>query len=177
VARGRKTQVRDVDRGYAAMMRRIAAAERGAVRVGLRERDARRRYPSGVTVGQVALWQEQGTATAPRRPFLSGYMDLNSRRIGREVTEALRKNVRRGDAERRLGAIADEALRGVRAAYWRLRPLAPSTVEGKGSRRPMVDTGLLDRSLSGWAEVEEGGSLLGRAASAARGALGRLLGR
>lgn len=109
-------------------------------------------YPGkGVSIAEVAWFQEFGTSTIPERPFLrwtlsehQGYFP----HLGRALLSALR-NPQRDYKKylRAVGVIAEQDIRDM-MMHGAFEPLAISTIAKKGSSRPLVDTGLLRQSIT-----------------------------
>ena len=167
-------KIRDIDRGFNRFVRNVADAQRGHVRVGILPKDAARTYHTGVTVGEVAAWHEQGSPTMPARPFLSSWFQRRGLRYLSEVTDAIRHNMLRGGARQALRALGQRAVSEVRAGFRSLAPLARSTVERKGNARILRTTGLLARTIS--ADVDVRRARTSAAGTVSRGAALRGLG-
>jgi hypothetical protein len=125
-------------------------------------------YPNGRSVAQIAAIQEFGTARIPARPFVRHAL----RSVG-EVQAVLRaesaaitsKNRKAPTACRRVAqAMAALVVRAIDESPGWAKPNAPETVRRKGSDHPLIDTGLLRRSVHwrvvrGSATAEEGPSV------------------
>ncbi len=111
---------------------------------------------SGLTVAEVATFHEFGTSTIPARSFIRGWFDESV-----EKNRALILSQLRLVAEGKLGleqALERVALKCEADVKRRIRnrippPLAPATVQRKGSSVPLIDTGQLRASVRGKAEV------------------------
>ncbi len=118
---------------------------RGAsVRVGFLDRAT---YPDGTLVAQVAFWNEVGTKRAPPRPFMRSMIASKSPRWGIALGLALKRT--RYDARAAL-RIMGEGISGQLVqsiVNWSDPPNAPSTVAAKGFNKPLIDTGLMQRSV------------------------------
>jgi hypothetical protein len=145
-----------MDRGFDRFVRNVQDAQRGHLRVGILPKDAARTYRTGVTVGEVAAWHEQGTATMPARPFLTSWFERRGLRYLSEVTDVIRHNMQRGGARQALRSLGQRAVSEVRAGLRSLAPLARSTVERKGNARVLRATGLLARTISTDVDVRRG---------------------
>lgn len=125
---------------------------RGAhVRVGFL---ASATYPAGVDdekaglhVAQVAAWNEWGTATSPERPFFRDMVEKKSPRWGVTLGNILRKN--NYDGERSLSLMGEvvkgQLVQSIR--NWSSPANAPRTVAKKGFNKPLIDTGVMLRSV------------------------------
>lgn len=106
-------------------------------------------YPDGTLVADVAMMMEHGTSTVPPRPFIQQAIKRNQKKIradllkmgvaickGESVDGEIEKMQK--DLE---GIFAEEIDKGNFASN------AESTVKRKGSSQPLVDTGLLKKSV------------------------------
>lgn len=109
------------------------------------------RYPNGVSVIDVAVWNHNGTENIPSRPFLT-----SSRRAMITATIALRRklaqeinagNLDIDTAVNQIGAICSSVVKKSITA-WQDPPNAQSTIERKGVNNPLVDTGLMRQSVT-----------------------------
>jgi hypothetical protein len=111
---------------------------------------------SGLTVAEVATFHEFGTRTIPQRSFIRGWFDESV-----EKNRALILSQLKLVAAGKLGleqALERVALKCEADVKRRIRnrippPLAPATVQRKGSSVPLIDTGQLRASVRGKAEV------------------------
>ncbi len=108
------------------------------------------------TIGEVATRNEFGLGV-PERSFLRAWFDLNKSRIRREIADACKEALRptrngrpKRNKEQAMRDLGRRYVAEVRA--WILDgvppPNAPSTIARKGSDTPLVDTGLMMRSIS-----------------------------
>jgi len=137
------SRVRDIDRGFRRVVRQFRDANL----------EAAAGYPVGTT-GTLAsegtpIWQymtinEEGSKTIPSRPFMSDAWDSNVDRYTR-ISDAGMAQVTVGrttvrDVMLRVAVeMANDIKRSI--ATGSFEPNAPSTVERKGSSRPLFDTG------------------------------------
>lgn len=144
--------VKDTDKGYNELVRRIDAIGRFHVLVGILEADGGKVYEdAALTVLEVAAIHEFGTDTIPERSFLRGWFDSNIDRA-REALRRLMVSVVEGKStpERALaqfgawlkGEIQKRMAEGIPP------PLADVTIERKGSSVPLIDTGQLRSSIN-----------------------------
>jgi len=118
---------------------------------------------SGITVAQNAAFQEFGTREDPQRSFLRSTMKERRKDIIEVwATESGRALEGKQTALRALSRIGEAIVDMIREKLDRAQgwawPLDASTVEEKGSRRPLFETGKLYRNLS-WA-VRKGGTVV-----------------
>lgn len=146
--------VQDVDKGYAALVKRFyAAGGAPVIDVGVLEAEGLKAHEGGenVTVLDVAIWNEFGTGQIPERSFIRAWFDENATKA-REFTRRLLESVVLGkrnlpDVPELLGQtfvaqIQKRMSAGVPPAN------APSTIDRKGSSKPLIDTGQLRSSVT-----------------------------
>ena len=141
--------VRQVDRGAAALRARLAAKAQ-AVEVGVIGDKSTLPEGEGVTVADVALWAEYGLGQ-PQRSWLRDWIEENQAALAtnmRAEVAAIKAGARTKDqALARLGlwiqgAIQERIANGIEP------PNADSTIQRKGSSKPLIDTGQLRSSIS-----------------------------
>lgn len=141
--------VRQVDRGAAALKARLAAKAQ-AVEVGIVGDKATLPEGEGVTVADVALWAEYGLGQ-PQRSWLRDWIEENQAALDtnmRAEAAAIKAGTRtKAQALARLGlwiqgAIQERIANGIEP------PNADSTIQRKGSSKPLIDTGQLRSSIS-----------------------------
>lgn len=136
----------------AKVLREIAARLGGAgaaVKVGFLEGAT---YPGsadnpGLTVAQVAFWNNFGTIKAPARPFFSNAIAEKSPEWGGDLGKALKAS--NYDAKTAMN-IMGEVIKGqiVQSIVdTNSPPLAPSTAKRKGFDKPLIDTGVMQRAV------------------------------
>lgn len=141
--------VKDVDKGYKALLDR--AKMHGVIKVGILAAEGDKAYDDGVTVLQVAIWNEFGTEHIPERSFLRAWFDENEAKC-REAVKRMAEAVIAGKyqpdqalqllAQRFVGEIQKRMAQGIPP------PNAPSTIARKGSSKPLINTGQLRSSIS-----------------------------
>jgi len=108
-------------------------------------------YPDGTVLLDVAVYNNFGTETIPRRDFFTPG-GANAVEAAKPIARAGVKKINRGEATpeeilKKVGPIAQAqmqlAIRDLKEP-----PNAPSTIAQKGSDNPLVDTGLLQQSVS-----------------------------
>lgn len=146
--------VRDVDRGWAAILKNAHALARGtAVKVGVLASDPKgaASEPGGdLTVAAIAAIMEYGThdGHVPARPWLRPAFDRARERLialaGKGLLGVLVGDTTVPIVLGQMGAtLVSEARNGITAGAGIPPPNAPSTIRRKGSSRPLVDTGRL----------------------------------
>jgi hypothetical protein len=144
-----RTRVTTRDRGY---RRFFDAATRGSnsIEVGVLGPEAAQPHPRGrgLTVAEVADLARRGSGRAPPRDFVSAWYARSGAATQRAAVDAIRASLRGGSVRRGLEAVGRRARDGMRAEMARMAPLAPSTVERKGSSAVLVETGAVRRAVS-----------------------------
>jgi hypothetical protein len=141
------TSIIDKDLGLNAILKELKALDKMAVKVGVTE-DAGDH--DGVSVAEYAAYNEYGTSTIPSRPFIRGWLDNKSENI-KTTIDKIGGKVRDGkwtaeDAIKRLGEFAQDGIK----SYIRngdFESNARSTVQRKGSSKPLIDTGTMRNSV------------------------------
>lgn len=103
----------------------------------------------GVDMAEVAMFNELGTSTSPSRPFLRQTVDDNEAEINAFVENATRQIAKGGSAEqclKRMGAFGVKLVQE-KIVSGTFKPNAPSTIKGKGSEKPLIDTGQMRQSV------------------------------
>lgn len=142
---------RDTDNGYKALVERIYGLKKPKVAVGIFEADGGQPHGDEVTVADVAAWNEFGTETIPERSFLRAWFDENIDRA-REALHRLMLRVVEGKLTKEQaleqfglwvqGEIQKRIAQGISP------PNAQSTINAKGSSKPLIDTGQLRSSVT-----------------------------
>lgn len=143
------------DRGWNRMKREIAKGRRNqVVAVGVLQSDAGVAHQDGgVTVGEVATFNEFGTADGrvPERSFVRSTVDENEREYTKRIAQ-LQGEVLAGRVSSRtaLGVLGEEAVSDIRRKMTDgiPPPNAPATVAKKGSSTPLIDTGQLRQAIN-----------------------------
>lgn len=120
----------------------------GEIRVGFLEGAT---YPvddGGLSVAQVAFWNEFGTKKSPARPFFRNMIEDQQPTWARKLGAAVRYSQYR---TRQALEIVAADIKGhlVESINLLQEPaLAPYTVEKKGFAKPLIDTGVMVRSVA-----------------------------
>lgn len=138
-----RPHVRDIDRGMRKLVREM---RKGSV-------ECAAGYPVGtqgtLAEGSTPIWKymlfnEEGTASIPSRPFMRSAFDSNVDRYERMMVEGSAE-IPKGSATLQaiMSRIAVEMHNDIKRSILSgsFDPNAPSTVERKGSSKPLVDTG------------------------------------
>jgi hypothetical protein len=141
----------DVDHGWKAVLERFKGRTGASIKVGLLEGEGAKAYPEGgLTVADVASFNEFGTDRIPERSFVRGWFDENEDVIRKQIA-----NVAGGVKKGRItfeqafeqlglwlvGSMQKRIAQGIEPEN------APKTIIRKGSAVPLIDTGMLRQSL------------------------------
>jgi hypothetical protein len=108
-------------------------------------------YEDGLTVVEVAVWNEFGTKHIPERPFIRSTVKQQKAPLkafsGKLLQKILDGKLTR---EKALGLLGQKVSGEIKETITSLRtpPNAPSTVEAKKSSNPLIDTGELRQSIT-----------------------------
>jgi len=124
----------------------------GAIKVGFLEGAT---YPAtaddpdkaGLPVAQVAFWNEFGTSRAPARPFFRNYISEHSDEWPAALGAALKlSNYDTKQAFAIVGTVIKDGI--VKSIVDTNSPaLSPVTIARKGFAKPLIDTGVMQRSV------------------------------
>lgn len=105
------------------------------------------RYPNGVFVAQVARYNEFGTLNIPMRPFFRNAIQKNIKKWYATLQNAINQNATPNKA---LSIVGEVARADIIQSITDLRtpPNAESTIKQKKSTNPLIDTGLMRRSVT-----------------------------
>ena len=115
-----------------------------SVRVGVLENAT---YPDGTPVAMVAFWNEYGTKTSPVRAFFRTTVSDQKKNWVLSVQNLMKMH----DDPKKVMGLIGEHMRGqiVQSINtWTDPPNAPYTVAMKGFNKPLVDQGIMMRSIS-----------------------------
>lgn len=105
------------------------------------------RYPNGVFVAQVARYNEFGTLNIPMRPFFRNAIQKNIKKWYATLQNAINQNATPNKALSIVGEVARadiiQSITDLKAP-----PNAQSTIKQKKSTNPLIDTGLMRRSVT-----------------------------
>jgi hypothetical protein len=145
---------KDTDKGYHELVQRIYGLGKGPVfDVGVFETEGATAHDGGdgVTVLDVAIWNEYGTSTIPERSFIRAWFDENVEKCRtaahRMLVAVIEKKRKPADVPEVLGQafvgqIQKRIADGISPAN------ADVTVERKGSATPLVNFGQLRSSIT-----------------------------
>lgn len=105
------------------------------------------RYPNGTFVAQVARYNEFGTLRIPMRPFFRNAIQKNIKKWYATLQNAINQNATPSKA---LSIVGEVARADIIQSITDLRtpPNAESTIKQKKSTNPLIDTGLMRRSVT-----------------------------
>lgn len=138
-------------KGMAALIARLEKLAQEEVKVGIFEDSKYGPENDNLPVAQVALWQEQGTATSPSRPFMSATMS-NS-----EVEDIIKFGMKAAVAAVAHKSDPDKFLDGIGegvAGFMQLTAFdwpgsnSTSTIKSKGFNDPLLHTGKMIDSIT-----------------------------
>ncbi|TZE83540.1 hypothetical protein [Calorimonas adulescens] len=126
------------------------------VRIGYQQGDVI--TEDGVDMLDIAMWNELGTINAPSRPFLRKSVDENADKINSFCKAQLQRLTKGETAEEILKQIGvfSKGLVQEKIVDGEFEPNAPSTIRRKKSDKPLIDTGLMRKSVN-YIIVEKGG--------------------
>lgn len=121
----------------------------GQARVGFVDGATYPEEDGGLTVAQVAFWNEFGTSNSPPRPFFRNMIEDQSPTWANKLAIALRATGYR--LRPALEILAADVNGHLRESIQLLRdpPNAPYTIEKKGFDKPLIDTGTM-YDHTGW---------------------------
>ena len=145
----------DVDKGYAALAKRIYGIRRPTITVGILSGQGAEDTHEGegelLTTLQVAIFNEFGTVDIPARSFIRGWFDENVQQLHADLFtlmqsvvagERTKEQVLQLMAVRCVGQIQQRIADGIDP------PLKQATIDRKGSSTPLIDSGQLRAAVS-----------------------------
>ena len=121
-----------------------------SVRVGVLENAT---YPDGTPVAMVAFWNEYGTRTSPVRAFFRTMVSENKKNWVLSVRNLMKIH---NDPKQVMGLIGvhmqEQIVQSINT--WSDPPNSAYTIAKKGSSKPLIETGVLMRSIK--SEVGDG---------------------
>lgn len=156
MAKRGKYEVKIIDRGWNDLMKQVRSVSSGAVKVGVLGSEASAPHLGDVdrmlSIVEVAAVQEFGIGV-PARSFIRETFDLHRSKYERQLRELAGKILDRSmTVERALGIMGAQIASDMKARIVEGRPPftpnAPSTIDAKGSSRPLVDTAQLLNSIT-----------------------------
>ena len=152
------------DRGWRRIRKQIRELDKIEARVGILA-DKNTGRAKGPTNIEVAYWNEFGTEATdrhpgiPERPFMRHTADTNRRKVG-VLGEGYLKKIIAGQIDPRMALtriamwFAGQIQKTIANSKSWAEPNAPSTIAGKGSDVPLIDTGQLRQSINSVVETK-----------------------
>lgn len=168
-------EIKDIDHGWAALVRAIDVAKNGANHVKVGVMGDEMHEGEKATMVQVAAIQEFGAPEVPipERSYVRSTFNENREKyleLLKRGVKALYKDKDPGTLNRALGLVgarmAADMKKKIRTGID--PPLKQGTIDKKGSSKPLVDTGQLLSSIT-WAVVRKDGSPVETSAGAEHG--------
>lgn len=139
--------VTDRDLGFLKAVHSLEKLAGCEVKIGIQS-DAGR-YDNGISVLDVAVWNEYGTSRIPSRPFIRQCYALHSERAAALLKNAVIQVGKGADpfiVLSRVGLWYETQMKHtLRSFPW--KPNSPITVKRKKSNKPLIDTGQLVNSI------------------------------
>lgn len=105
------------------------------------------KYPDGTPVAQVAFWNDAGSEVSPPRAFFRQTIAERGKSWGETLGDSLKATGM--DANKAMAltgeVIKDDVVSAIVA--FSDPPNAPSTIAKKGFNKPLIDTGVMQRSV------------------------------
>lgn len=107
-------------------------------------------YEDGVSLAEVAAWNEFGDSKVPARPFMRQSFENHEKELQEACDNVNKQLIAGGNARQALeqvgvflkGLVQTEIVEGGFA------PNSPSTIAMKGSDRPLIDSGYMRQSVN-----------------------------
>ena len=167
MARNIGVRIKDKDRGYKKMLKRVLAQQPKEVSVGIFDSEASKileePLPEGVgdtapvtrgvqlTVGEIAEIHEYGLGNSPERSFIRAWVDEDPGKIRTAMTRLLESVIKGSRTkEQAMNLFGQWAVGQMqkRIAAGISPPLSRVTILRKGSSVPLIDTGQLRASIT-----------------------------
>jgi len=148
-----RVQIRDRDRGYKALKKRVRrlAQRRKTVDVGVLGEAAAAKHGENLTLVDVASIQEFGLGNSPERSFIRAWFD-GATKDNRAAIRAVSKRVAEGKMTERqaleLLGVKFQADVQRRISRGIPPPNSPVTIDRKGSAIPLIDKGQLLQGIT-----------------------------
>jgi len=144
--------VKDVDKGWKKILKNLKTENGSYAKVGIQSDAGKNEEDEDSTayIYEYAAANEFGTKKIPSRPFIRKTFDENKNKIDVKVL-SLQSDIYKGkvDFKKGLGQLGQwyEGVikESIKNTNW--EPNAPSTIEKKGSSKPLIDTGTMRNSI------------------------------
>ena len=141
--------VKDTDKGWKRITRKIKALNGKIVSAGIHTDAGTEK--NGVSIAQVATYNEFGTERIPARPFIRLSFENHKKEWGDEAETQLTAMIKSGKtASGALNAVGRHMKKDIVSIIGdtsQLRHNAPSTIARKGFDKPLYETGKLKAAI------------------------------
>lgn len=138
----------DRDLGFSEIITNLKKLADKEIKVGI-QGDESAKYENGVSVIDVAIFNEYGTDKIPSRPFIRQCFELHSKEAFGRLEKVVGFIGQGGDVNVALGSVGqwyEQRMKHVLTNYaW--HPNSIATIRQKGSSKPLIDTGQLRNSI------------------------------
>jgi len=134
------------DQGLEALKKRLQAASKVRLTVGVHEDDGAQTYPGGQTVAEVASYNELGLGV-PRRSFIADWVDESEAEKRGDLQDVAAGIMTGKDAASGMTSLGNRYVGQVLDRMSATQPDDPKTVEEKGSSEPLDDSGKLRSAI------------------------------
>lgn len=135
----------DRDLGYNAIIRELKSLDGKEINAGILKDAGKSK--EGVSLVNIAFWNEYGTKRIPSRPFVRIASDENKGKWGDVAADGVGKIIDRKIKWRKccdmVGKRMKADIKKVIGDKSKLVPNALSTIKRKGHDKPLIDTGLM----------------------------------
>lgn len=148
----------DRDLGFKKIIKDLENSAKFSVRIGIQEgakvvpqQIGERKSEAGASVAQYAAYNEFGTRTIPERSFMRTAFDENLTRIESIVSYQYNLTLEGQQTfQQTLGIIGQVIVGMIQRKIGQIHspPNAPSTIEKKGSSKPLIDFGQMIKSVT-----------------------------
>lgn len=136
------------DMGLAQYLKRVEALDGHGVKVGVQAGSGTQ---DGVSLVDIAIYNEFGTETIPARPFIRDFAKKNEKVLGAAMDRIAARVEQGASVEVALAQLGEFAQQNqqahVRASKSWAVPNASSTTKQKGSDVPLIDQGVLVNAI------------------------------
>lgn len=142
------SKLRDIDRGWKKIKHELGNMRGSYVQIGVLSSSPD--YIDGTSMAEVAFWNEFGTKRIPERPFIKTTADERAGTykafMEQQVVKIFQNRSTVKTSLNKAGVLAQGHVRK-KIRDISTPPNAPITIKIKGSSNPLIDTGLLLRSI------------------------------
>lgn len=152
-----RTVVEDTDMGMEAAVAEISKLANSYVQIGFQEGEVthsqtkgQRHKKAGLSMAQIAAYNEYGTEDIPARPFMSTAIENNKAKIYKAIDSQYNKIIEGKSTVKKsldLIGLLVTSLMQQRIRQIQIPPNAPSTIKQKKSSKPLIDFGQMIQSI------------------------------